>query len=91
MLVGIPSIISEFLYQHRSAAYQDKEFIQTHSSYIAGFRVKANVLNLMFYPVFMFRRLTFAATITILYEYPAVQLSLSSLGTACVFLCLRKH
>jgi len=85
LLVGIPSIISEFLYRHRVAAYKNKDFMIAHSSYIAGFRVKENVLNLMFYPIFMFRRLTFAATITILYEYPTLQLCLTSLVTACVF------
>jgi len=86
MLIGIPSFVSEFLYQYRDAAIKNKKFRTAHSSYISGFRVGANILNLMFYPIFMFRRLTFAATITILYDYPVIQLAFISAGTAAVFL-----
>lgn len=39
----------------------------------------------MFYPIFMFRRLAFAATITLLTNYPQIQLSFISLGSATVF------
>jgi len=85
MLIGIPSFVSEFLFQYRDLAIKNKKFKMAHSSYISGFRVKANVLNLMFYPIFMFRRLTFAASITILYNYPAIQLTFISAGTVSVF------
>jgi len=81
MLVGIPSFISEFLYRHRDLAITDPNFKKIHASYISGFRVKANIMNLMYYPIFMFRRLLFAAIIVLLYNYPEVQLAFINIGT----------
>ncbi len=75
LLVGAPAFISEFLYQNQQLATTDTDFRAAHASFITGFRVKANVLNLMYYPIFLFRRLTFAATITLLVNYPSLQLS----------------
>jgi len=69
------------LYRHRENASFDYKFRNAHSSYISGFRVKANIMNLMYYPIFIFRRLAFAATIVILYEYPEMQLALINIGT----------
>jgi len=85
LLIAVPSSISEFLYRHRSASYTSKAFRTAHSSYVSGFRVRANVLNLMFYPIFLFRRLAFAVTIAILYDFPLLQLSFINFGTCCVF------
>jgi len=81
MLVGVPAFISEFLYLHREEASGDKQFKIVHSSYISGFRVKANIMNLMYYPIYIFRRLAFATTIVILYDYPVVQLVFVNIGT----------
>ncbi len=83
-LVGAPAFISEFLYQNHELAIKDSQFRATHASYISGFRVRANVLNLMYYPIFLFRRLAFAATITLLANYPSLQLGLISLQTLAV-------
>jgi len=80
-LVGVPAILSEFLYRYRVQAVKSKKFRAAHSSYIMGFRVNINILNLMYYPIFMFRRLAFAATIVILYDYPEIQLAFINLGT----------
>jgi len=46
-----------------------------------GFRVKVNIMNLMYYPIFMFRRLSYAATIVLLYDYPEIQLAFINIGT----------
>jgi len=80
-LVGVPAIVSEFLYRYRTQAVKNKIFRSAHSSYIMGFRVKENIMNLMYYPIFMFRRLTFAATIVILHDYPEIQLAFINIGT----------
>lgn len=65
---------------------RDKEFKTTHASYISAFRVKRNVLNLMFYPIFLFRRLVFAAIVVVLSDFPCVQLGAISVCTIAVWL-----
>ena len=83
-LVVVPSALSEFLYQNYESAKDDKSFINAHGSYINGFRVKANILILMYYPIFMFRRLCYSAIIVFLSEYPYVQLALISICNIAV-------
>lgn len=85
MLIIIPSLISEFLYQNHDCAKKSKPFITRHASYIKGFRVRANILNLMFYSIFLFRRLCFAAIIVFLSNYPELQISLIFITTQAVF------
>ena len=86
LLVAAPAVISEVLFRNYDAAMGDRSFITAHSTYIEGFRVKSNILVLMYYPIFLFRRLCFAATITILVDYPRIQLSLIMVGTFTVHL-----
>eukprot|EP00826_Nyctotherus_ovalis_P010753 TRINITY_DN12818_c0_g1_i16.p2 TRINITY_DN12818_c0_g1~~TRINITY_DN12818_c0_g1_i16.p2 ORF type:complete len:221 (-),score=55.76 TRINITY_DN12818_c0_g1_i16:129-791(-) len=86
LLICVPTLISDFLFQNKELAIRDKQFKETFSCYLSGFRIKANILNLMFYPVYMFRRLTFAFTIVILADIPELQLAFISLETA-VYLC----
>ncbi len=89
VLIAAPSLIAEFLYRHHEDAKRVKKFRDAHASYIKGFRVKSNIMNLMFYPIFLFRRLAFAATVVLLSDYPSLQLSLITVGTfAFVFYVL---
>ena len=84
-LICVPALISDFLFIHREDANTNTEFRTTYSSYVSGFRIKTNILNLMFYPIYMFRRLTFAFTIVILANIPSLQIALITLVNISVF------
>ncbi len=81
VLATAPVLIYDFIYQNYQLVREDKAFRQAHSSFIAGFRVQTNLMNAMFYPIYLFRRLTFAGIVVLLYDYPSVQLALISIGT----------
>lgn len=84
-LICVPALISDFLFIHKEKARNNTEFRTTYSSYVSGFRVKHNLLNLMFYPIYMFRRLTFSFTIVILASVPSLQLALITFVNISVF------
>lgn len=86
LLICVPALVSDFLFRNKTLAINDKEFRSTFSCYLNGFRIKANIINLMFYPIYMFRRLVFAFTIVILTSVPELQLAFIAVGTCCVIL-----
>lgn len=56
-----------------------------YSLVVQGFKSKGGVSTLMFYPLFLARRLLCSAVLVILADYPTVQLSFIALSSAGVF------
>ena len=84
ILVLIPVIMADYLSKNYKHAIFNKPFIRSFGTYINGFSINADILNLMYYPIFLFRRLCFSATIVIFVNYPYLQLILISLGNIVV-------
>jgi hypothetical protein len=88
LLVCAPAYISEFYYRHAPEARNNVAFRQDHSMFLSGFRVKASLYNLMFYPIYLIRRTAVAAILVFLTDYPVVQLSLLAVSSIVVSLCV---
>jgi hypothetical protein len=90
LAICTPAYFSEFFYEHAEEARYDHEFRRRHSSFLQNFRTKADLLNIMFYPIYLFRRLVFAAILVFLFAFPRIQLGfiiVSSIAvlTICTF------
>ena len=84
-LVCVPSLLSDFLYRNKNLAKKDKSFQNDHACFIKGFKVNGNLLNIMYYPLYIFRRLVFAAIIVLIPSFPELQLAFIAVSTLCVF------
>jgi hypothetical protein len=84
LLVCAPAYISDFYYRHITESREDPAFRQDHAMFLQAFRVKTNIYNLMFYPIFLMRRTVFAAILVFLVDYPVLQIGLISISTLVV-------
>jgi hypothetical protein len=87
LLVCCPAYISEFLYRNYPKAMTSTGFQARHSTLLSGFEYKRDILVIMFYPIFLFRRAATAAILSILVNYPYIQLGLLLCCSVTVSLC----
>eukprot|EP00826_Nyctotherus_ovalis_P036851 TRINITY_DN3306_c0_g1_i1.p1 TRINITY_DN3306_c0_g1~~TRINITY_DN3306_c0_g1_i1.p1 ORF type:complete len:105 (+),score=14.36 TRINITY_DN3306_c0_g1_i1:55-369(+) len=84
LLICVPALLTDFLSRNRNLAIVNPEFRAAFSCFLSDFRVSSGTLNLFFYPIYMFRRLTFAFIIVLLSDAPALQLALILAGSLAV-------
>ncbi len=82
--MGGPAYLSEFYYRYAEEASNDKQFRCDHAAFVKGFRVRDSLYNLMFYPIFLFRRTCYAAVLVFLADFPRLQLALVIISSLVV-------